>query len=356
MQKIILDLIKINGFITLDDLIFQSMYHPIYGYYLRSNPIQKDFTTSPEITNAFGIIIANYIIKKILLFPTIDDIEIINLIEFGGGSGKLAFDIISFLINLKKLNNGEINWIIEKINFNSIELSKKLEEIQKNTLKNIPIKKYFFQDISQFFENQNYSYENKKIINIFYSNEFFDAIPIKQFVVHNNEFFEIIVTEKNNKLIFSKIKINPNLFPEKYFKITENAIMEFPAVGLNIVNKIINIMKNHPSLFITFDYGFCENKYQSTLQGIHCGQKTTEILENIGDTDITHLVNFPLIAEEFSLCGFNPKIETQRNFLIGHGIESLVTETNRAGINRLIDGDLMGETFKVLTADSLIHF
>lgn len=357
MQKIILDLIKINGLITLDDFLFQSMCHPCHGYYNKLNPIQRDFTTSPEITNAFGIIIANYILEKILSLSNIDNIELINFIEFGCGSGKLVFDIANFLNKLKKLNNEKINTVIKKISFHLIEFSKTLKEIQKNKLKNIKINKYFYHNIQDFYKSQNLLYQNKKTINIFFSNEFFDTLPIKQFIFNKNDFLEIIITEENNKLLLSKIKINPDSFLKKYFEneiIIENAIIELPIFGLNIINEVITIMKHSPSLFITFDYGFLDSKYQSTLQGIYHGKKTTSILENIGDTDITHLVNFSLIAQPFKTNRFNIKIETQRDFLLSQGITSLITENNQAGINRLIDIDQMGHLFKVLTADNLV--
>ena len=357
MQKIILDLIKIKGFITLDDFIFQAMCHGKHGYYSKQNPIMSDFVTSPEITDAFGITLASHIIDRLLNLEYILDVEKINFCEFGGGTGKLAFDILNFIIKLDKLNNIKINHIISKIHFNSIEFSKILREIQRNKLINLNIPTHFFTNIDEFFENNDNSINNKKYITVFFSNEFFDALPIKQFIFNNNELCEIIVIEKNNELMFSRIKINKNNILNNYFNfdhIPENSIVEFPNIGINILENIINfIKKNNNSIFLTFDYGFIKNNYQNTLQGIYKNKKIKNIMQNIGDSDITHLVNFELFKNLFEKNNLNSKIQTQEEFLIANGINYLTNSGNKDGINRILSKNQMGDLFKMLYCENL---
>jgi NADH dehydrogenase [ubiquinone] 1 alpha subcomplex assembly factor 7 len=351
MQQYISNLIKVNGFISLDEFIFVALCHSEYGYYAKQNPIKKDFITSPEISNAFGIIIANFIFNKILDLNNIEDFKEIHLIELGGGSGKLAFDILNFLINLKKINNPQIDKIIQKLNFHSIEISHTLVEIQKNTLQNILIPKYFWSNVAEFSE----FLENKNNLCVFFSNEFFDALPIKQFFINEEGFFEIIVTEVNNKFIFEKIKFNSeklNLI-HKNHEIKKNDILEIPFFGINILEEISKIMKNNKSIFLTFDYGFLEDKNISTIQGIFNGSKAANILENVGETDITHLVNFKIFAEFFQKNNLQVQLQTQKEFLIQNGIEELITLENQEGILRLTGENQMGELFKVLIVDAL---
>ena len=69
MQKYISDIIKIRGYIPLEEFISLSLCHHKHGYYAKENPIMKDFITSPEISNAFGIIFASYIIDNIIQRP-----------------------------------------------------------------------------------------------------------------------------------------------------------------------------------------------------------------------------------------------------------------------------------------------
>lgn len=352
MQKHISNAIKIRGFIPLDEFIYATLCHPSLGYYAKQNPIKRDFITSPEITNAFGIIIANFIFNKLINNPDIENSQTIHFVELGGGSGKLAHDIISFVINLEKLNNPKINKIIQKINFHSIEFSDKLKLIQKNTLESILIKKHFWNNIYEFSTYINNYEQSQNNYFVFYSNEFFDALPIKQFSFDGNNFTEIIITEKNNNFIYEQIKINSekiDLIP-KEIKLNKNDILEIPIMGLKILQEITKIMKKSQSIFLTFDYGYFQCPHTSTLQGIYHGKKITNILEYAGDADITHLVNFTLFAEAFRTAGIKTHMQTQKEFLIENGISSLLKEDNKHGIDRITYQ--MGDLFKVLTAES----
>ncbi|MFT4967657.1 MAG: NADH dehydrogenase [ubiquinone] 1 alpha subcomplex assembly factor 7 [Candidatus Deianiraeaceae bacterium] len=355
MQRYLSNLIAVNGLITLDEFISTAMCHPFYGYYAKQNPIKKDFITSPEITNAFGIVIANFIINKLLTLKNLDATEEIHLVEFGGGSGKLAFDVLSFIFNLNKLNNKKINSVIKKISFHSIEFSSKLKLIQKNKLKNISLKKYFWNNISEFDECLKSREVCQNNIFVFLSNEFFDALPIKQFVRNEGSFFEIIVTEKDNNFIFEKIKINSDklkLIPEN-IKLIKNDIIELPIVGMKIIEDIVKLIQKNKFIFLAFDYGFVGGCNESTLQGICRGVKTSNILKNVGDTDITHLVNFELLLNAFYKYNIKPSIQTQREFLVANGINSVVNRENKIGIDRIIDASQMGNLFKMALAERL---
>ena len=349
MQTYISNIIKIRGFIPLDEFIFLSLCHPKYGYYTKSNPIKKDFITAPEISNAFGIVFASFIIDKIL--PISENAEKIHFIEFGGGSGKFAFDIFNFLTSLEKINDKKINNLISKIEFTSIEFSDCLTNIQKEKLNNLKIKKSFLKNISEFKINQKNDIKNENNIFVFFSNEFFDALPIKQFIKNENNIFEIIVTEKNNKFIFEKIVINAEIL--KLIPVDgENNFFEIPYTGINILEDIISIMKNTKSIFLTADYGYTKNPNTSTLQGIFNGKKNANILENVGNADITHLMNFTLFHSFFQKSGMNANIFSQGEFLVEQGIKNLITSQNYDGIQKLISFDEMGKLFNILIAQS----
>jgi SAM-dependent MidA family methyltransferase len=218
--------------------------------------------------------------------------------------------------------------------------------------------KYFWSNIfefSEFLENQNKLIKNKNNLCVFFSNEFFDALPIKQFLFDGSDFFEIIITEKNNNFIFEKIKINSeklNLI-HKNQKIIQNDILEIPFFGINILDEISKIMKNNKSIFLTFDYGFLDDQNTSTLQGIFNGSKCGNILENVGEMDITHLVSFTIFTKFFQRNSLQVQLQTQKEFLIQNGINELITPENQDGILRLISETQMGELFKVLISETL---
>ena len=346
MQEYISDIIKIRGFIPLDEFISLSLCHPQHGYYAKESPIMKDFITSPEISNAFGIIFASHIVDNIASIS--ENANNIHFVEFGGGTGKFAFDILNFVESIKKVNTPEIKKLITKIKFSSIEFSEKLINLQKKSLNNISIDVSFFPDISSFKKSIKNCGDD---IFVFFSNEFFDALPIRQFIKKENDFFEIIVTEKNNSFIFEKIKIGAENIPD-FFQNSKNDFFEIPFVEFGILHEVFEIMRNAKSIFLTADYGFLQSPNTSTLQGIFNGEKTNNILENSGNADITHLVDFNLMQLLFAENKIKSQIFTQREFLVNNGIMNLINGENSDGIERLISPKKMGELFKVLIAKS----
>ena len=111
------------------------------------------------------------------------------------------------------------------------------------------------------------------------------------------------------------------------------------------------------------DYGFENKKMQNTLQSIK-DHKKNNVLKNVYDSDITHLINFNMYEEKIK----NYKIDfvkqtTQREFLIKMGIlkraEILAKNVPFSKktdiylrIKRLIDVNQMGTLFKVLFASN----
>ena len=107
------------------------------------------------------------------------------------------------------------------------------------------------------------------------------------------------------------------------------------------------------------DYGYNEKKMKNTLQAVS-NHKFANILENIGNIDITHNINFYLFKMFTKrINGLKSNLTTQREFLLKMGIkeraEILSKNQNflkKADIfyrlNRLIDEKQMGRLFKVM--------
>ena len=120
----------------------------------------------------------------------------IYLIELGGGNGEMMKVMIE---SFQKFPS-----FFKSCNIFIIEKSPKLIKIQKKNInfKNIKWKK----KITNF----------KKFPSIFLANEFFDALPIKQFEKFKNHWYERFVTSSNeNKLIFIRKKIDLSKLEKK---------------------------------------------------------------------------------------------------------------------------------------------
>lgn len=125
LQAIIFDAIdKAGGVISFARYMELALYAPRYGYYsggaAKLGP-EGDFITSPEMTNLFGAALAQAANK---LFAQTSA----NVMEFGAGSGKLAYD---FLIECQLSNIAIERYFI-------VELSGELRARQEEKLKQFP--------------------------------------------------------------------------------------------------------------------------------------------------------------------------------------------------------------------------
>ncbi len=326
--------------IPLDLFLEKALYDQKFGYYQKQNPFGKkgDFVTAPNISNIFSEMIAIWIIS---FWKNLKKPKNFNFIELGPGNGDFC------LILLKTLK--KFPQVYSSIKIILYEKSLKLRNIQK---KRILSKKVVW-------------IKSLKEINsgpvIFFGNEFLDAQPIKQFIKKNNNIFEKYVHLKKNNLnfIFKKAEKKQINKLKNYSLLKKNGVIEYPEYGFKELDEMCKKLKkfNGGALFI--DYGFKENKNINTLQSV-MKHKYNDIKKNIGNADITSLVNFSLYKEYFLHKGLSVEnIISQSFFLQRMGIIERAKILSRKmnlpqqmnlnqRLRRLIHPKMMGENFKVI--------
>ena len=135
--------------------------------------------------------------------------------------------------------------------------------------------------------------------------------------------------------------------------------IEYSEDGINYLKEIATIIKKNQGGILIIDYGYLDKKMKNTLQAIS-NKKYSNVLNELGNSDITHNINFYLFKKIIGEIGdLEENITTQRNFLIRMGIKKRaeiisknLTFLKKADIyyrlNRLIDKKLMGNLFKVM--------
>jgi len=199
---------------------------------------------------------------------------------------------------------------------------------------------------------------------VFFGNEFFDAIPIKQFKKIKKDFFEKNYTLKNNKKIQEIfIKASPACIKIiKSYKCLKNLkFIEFPQLGLQELKKINKKISKLGGCILMIDYGYLKPNNQNTLQSV-MKHKRNILLQNLGKADITSHVNFALLREFFEQDGLKVKnVITQKQFLEKMGIiERAQIMSNKMKfreqsdlylrLKRLLEPKYMGNLFKVIMA------
>ena len=337
-------LIEINGYISISTLMREALFNLKEGYYINNNPIgiQGDFITSPEISQVFGELISAYFFY---IWQNNFHKQEISIVEMGAGTGLLMKDLIRYAKNHQDF--------IENIKFNIIEISPKLQDIQKKNLSNCDI---IWHKSFKDFDQKN----NKPIL--FVANELFDCFAIDQFVKTSQGWLERVIINKNNNLKFTlanycpvKDKFVNNLVQQD---VKNNDIFEYSTEGVNFIKNLIRTIKNNQGLALIIDYGYIQNHFTDTLQAIR-NHKFCDILNNIGNSDLTSLVNFPILKSILDRENIENSLITQKKFLESLGIEirrnQLTVKANKqvakkinSAINRLIDPDQMGNLFKCL--------
>ena len=332
---------KKNYSLPLDKFIDLSLYDEKIGYYMRKNPFGKDgdFITAPNVSRMFSEMIAIWIVG---LWENLGSPKKFNLVELGAGNGSMMRILIESFRSFPNFFDA-CNIIIH-------EKSPKMIKIQKKELK---LKK-----ITWISELKGI----KKKPTIFIANEFFDSIAIKQFIKDKNLWFERYVkVEKNKSKFFFNKKFNMKKFEKKInFNISKNQnFIEFSLSGLRYLKNITKFIKKNNGGVLIIDYGYFEKKMKNTLRAIS-NHKYSDILKNIGKSDITHNINFSLFRKLIKqLGGVNDKITTQRDFLMKMGIEKRaeIISKNQSfskkadiyyRLKKLIDENQMGKIFKVM--------
>ena len=145
----------------------------------------------------------------------------------------------------------------------------------------------------------------------------------------------------------------------KYNISQKQNFIEYSEIGIDYLKNISEIIKKNNGGALIIDYGYFEEKMKNTLQAIS-NKKQSNILYNIGNSDITHNINFYLFKKIIRKIGKIDDITTtQRNFLLKLGIKQraeIISKklpfSKKADIyyrlKRLIDQKQMGDLFKVM--------
>jgi NADH dehydrogenase [ubiquinone] 1 alpha subcomplex assembly factor 7 len=322
--------IEAIGPMPLDEFMQYVLYDPDHGYYYQKIPIGRegDYITAPEMTQAFGEVIAIWLID---IWEKAGKPTPFHLIELGPGRGTLMADMLKAFQSLKMP--------LSEMTVHLMEISPPLKALQQEALSSFPTSFQW--------------HENFKTLpggfSLIVGNEFWDALPIVQFTDLMDEkdgFIKRSVGLKDNQLVFL-----PEQTPVT-FEMGEPAYFYFLAV------EISDYLKKNGGAALFLDYGYDdENGAGDTLQAVFRHQRCSP-LENIGQADITHLVDFHNLKIFFGeLSVYGPVF--QGNFLKTMGLDvrterlcASATPEQRGALRtaavRLTHPAHMGTLFKVM--------
>lgn len=351
-QTIIRNEIRKYGYINIERLIEISLGGHSKSYYVSHKPIgvSQDFITSPEISQLFGEMIALWCIK---MWEQMKSPRECNIIELGAGTGILLRTVLRTIKRISPV-------FFQAINLHIVDINKVLISEQKK--------------VAAYFNKQCLWYEKFSDIksthnNIIIANEFFDVLPIKQYIKRKNSWYEICVKEDIDtaEFIFDSISVSHKLCQQlssENPKAQDGAILEESPKRSVLIQNIVDYLKSYKGAFLLIDYGYfissyyrSAREYVSTLQSIK-NHQYNPVLNNIGSADLTSHVDFWQIEQTIKYRNIVPLVQTQKNFLLSFGIDlrlkNLIAQNMELSnilekqYNRLVNENQMGTLFKVL--------
>lgn len=334
-------LITETGPIPLSTYMSLALSHPSLGYYTTSLPIGRggDFITAPEISQIFGELVGIWALQTWMEMGAPDQV---HLVELGPGRGTLMND----LLRIAKLDPN----FTKALTLHLVEISPTLRQAQETLLASHSIKLNFHQSLDTV----------PKGPKIILANEFFDALPIRQFQRQGNHWHERLVGLHQDNLAFGLAQepTPDTLFPETIRNATENEIFELPVTSDQNLMALCQAMEGEPSTAMIIDYGYDTTQTGDTFQAVKDHQFANP-LEAPGSADLTSHVNFNRLAAHAIHQGVTAhKLMTQGDFLTKMGINERMEQlaqanpdaasTVTADVARLINPDQMGTLFNAL--------
>jgi len=332
---------KKNDLLSLDKFIEESLYNKKSGYYMKSDPFggKGDFITAPNISILFSEMIAIWVVS---FWENLKCPKQFNLVELGAGNGEMMKVLVNTFNKFPLFKNA--------CNIKILEKSKLLRKMQKKQIKNKKI---------EWLNNLN---ELNNLPCIFIANEFFDALPIKQFIKKNNMWYERYVRFSNQtKPEYLDIPFDIKKIEKRIkFKISSKQnFIEYSPLSIEYLKIIMNKIRLNNGGILIIDYGYINKKMKNTIQAIH-RHKYSDVLKSFGNSDITYNLSFNLISKIIKKMGpFFQSTTTQKEFLTRLGMleRAEILSKNMSfskkvdiyyRVKRLIDDKQMGNLFKVI--------
>lgn len=336
LEALLIRRIAATGPMSVADYMAECLLHPEHGYYTSRQPFGTagDFTTAPEISQMFGELIGLCLAQTWLDHGAPARF---TLAELGPGRGTLMADILRATRGIPGFHAAA--------QVTLIEASPALRHTQRATLGLHPAQ--WLDDVSQLPQAPLY----------LIANEFFDALPIRQFTRDAGGWCEHMVGLTDGSLSFGLTDAAPLAALDHRQKDTiPGDIVEVCPAAPAIVEHIAQRIAAHGGTALIIDYGGWRSK-GDTLQALR-HHAFTPPLATPGQADLTAHVDFAALADAAAPCA-TTKLTAQGRLLRNLGIDTRAArlaqnlsgaglENHMAATRRLTDPTEMGTLFKAL--------
>ena len=331
-----------QGPITLADYMAQVLTDPQHGYYMSGDPFGRrgDFVTAPEISQMFGELIGLWCVET---WQRMGAPSSFLLAELGPGRGTLMADAL----RAARIAPG----FRAAAALHLIEISPELRDRQRTALSDYQVT--WHDGIANL----------PKGPMLLVANEFFDALPVRQFERTRKGWCErIVVLDDTGELALglSPPSSAPALMvPKSLREAPPGSLVEISPAASGIAAALGRRIAEDGGAALIVDYGRSESAIGVSLQAVR-RHAPHAVLAEPGSADLTAHVDFAALAGAAEAAGARAQGPVpQGAFLQRLGLAARAEALSRtatpaqardleAACRRLSDADQMGELFKVL--------
>jgi len=316
------------------------------GYFEREESIGAagDFVTAPEISQVFGELVG----AAFAAFWQARGGGPVRIVELGPGRGTLMLDLWRAAGVLPAFRAAVREVVL-------VETSARLRALQAARLAHLPVR--HVESVAELPDD---------LPLLVVANEFFDALPVRQFVIGEAGLVERLVTvdpqTQSLAFILSRIPHPPDPLLRRRLGAAwrPGAVVEISPAREAVAARLGELLAAAGGLLLAFDYGDVAPVFGDSLQAVMRHRKV-DPLAHPGEADLSSHVDFGALATRLAeggarVCGPLAQGEWLRRMGGDVRLSRLVEAAPQrraeleAGYGRLVDPAAMGEMFRVLGA------
>ena len=330
-----------RGAVSVARFMQLALTHPRWGYYKTKMPLgaDGDFVTAPEISQIFGEVIGLWCVQ---VWRALGAPAPFTLMELGPGRGQLMQDC------LRAADRCADFAAAREVCFWETSALARAQQKQ-------------FVPQARWLGGRTPASQLKAQPLLLLANEFFDALPIRQFCYQRGRWRERALVVQRGRLQFGTSAL-PRGLPRACLRPSrppqEGDILEYGAAACALLAPLARHMARYGGAGLVVDYGSAHTAYGDSLQAVHAHRKLSP-LAAIGASDVSAHVQFAALAQTARAA----KLQVagpiaQGRFLCALGAAFRARALMRAnpqaaaqiwqGLRRLIHPSAMGSLFQVM--------
>lgn len=335
LKQALIRQIRAQGPITIAEFMTQCLLHPKHGYYATRDPFgtRGDFITAPEISQMFGEMLG-LLVAQVWMDQGAP--ARFALAELGPGRGTLMADMLRATRRVPGFHDA--------LALHLVEMSPVLRDAQARALRGFGVQ--WHEDVTTL----------PQMPLFLVANEFFDALPIRQFLRIGTAWAERMIGIDGDGLRYglSPASARPDL--DARADVLEGQMVETRAAADPIMAELAQRIDAHGGFALVIDYGDWRS-LGDTFQALRAHQPD-DPLAHPGAADVTaHVAFAPLAAAAAPLqaTALTPQgVLLQRLGImaraqaLAQNLAGAARAAHESATRRLTDAQEMGHLFKAL--------